>query len=240
MHPHDLYLTALAFLSELLGTISGFGSSTFFLPLGSLLEKFQLILVLTALLHCFGNLSKLFLFRKNLDLSLLAKLGIPAIFFTGIGAWLSSHFSSNILQQLLGILLIVISMLHFFRKSTRAKIGILPAASLCGVSGFLTGLVGTGGAIRGMALSALHIEKNTFVLLSASIDMGGDILRAGIYLKEGYMDWSQWFYLPLLGAAALLGTLLGKLILSKISQAHFEKIVAVFVFISAIAMILKR
>jgi uncharacterized membrane protein YfcA len=107
---------------------------------------------------------------------------------------------------------------------------------LSGISGFSTGLIGTGGALRGLALASLRIEKNSFISLSSSIDIGGDILRAIIYLANGYMDWQQWLYIPFLGIAALLGSLAGKKIISKLSQAQFEKIVAVFVFASGFAM----
>ncbi len=238
MELHDFLLTALAFFSELLGTISGFGSSTFFVPLALFLEKFQLILVLTSLLHCFGNISKFFLFRESFSKKLLLQLALPAILFTGIGAYLNSFFLSLYLQRVLGVLLIFLSTLHFFGRKKRVSMPV--ASALCGVSGLLTGLVGTGGAIRGLALSALQMEKNSFVLLSASIDLGGDLFRAAIYLYQGYMDWRQWFYLPLFGAAAIAGTILGKMILNKIPQEKFEKIVALLIFLSGISMLLKQ
>ncbi len=110
---------------------------------------------------------------------------------------------------------------------------------LCALSGFLTGLVGTGGAIRGLALAALGLNKNIFVMLSSSMDLGGDILRTGIYLKNGYMDWSQWFYLPLLGIAAIAGSWIGQKLLNHVSQAQFEKIVMVFVFLSGCTMLIQ-
>lgn len=62
MKPHDFLLTFLAFISEAIGTLSGFGSSTFFVPLAILVESFTFVLALTAILHCFGNLSKILLF----------------------------------------------------------------------------------------------------------------------------------------------------------------------------------
>ena len=64
---HDGGLIILAFLSETIGTVSGFGSSTFFVPTAIFFESFKLVLALTALLHIFGNISKLILFKRNFD-----------------------------------------------------------------------------------------------------------------------------------------------------------------------------
>ena len=73
--------------------------------------------------------------------------------------------------------------------------------------------------------------------MSASIDLCGDLLRAGIYINNGYMDWDHWFYIPLLGLAAFFGAMLGKIILQKMHQKLFEKIVAILIFISGFAMV---
>jgi len=76
-------------------------------------------------------------------------------------------------------------------------------------------------------------------MMSSAMDLGGDVLRAIIYIQNGYMDWSQWFYIPLLAAVALAGTYVGKKILSRIKQKNFEKIVSVMILLSGIALMFK-
>ena len=51
MQWHDIGLGFLAFISETVGTVSGFGSSTFFVPMAVFLESFHMVLALTAILH---------------------------------------------------------------------------------------------------------------------------------------------------------------------------------------------
>jgi uncharacterized membrane protein YfcA len=101
-----------------------------------------------------------------------------------------------------------------------------------------TGLVGTGGALRGLALAALRVPKSTFVALSAAIDLGGDTVRSLIYIKSGLFQWNHWFYIPALMLAALLGSIVGKWALSQISQRLFERLVAVFVFLSGLLFLI--
>lgn len=93
-------------------------------------------------------------------------------------------------------------------------------------------------ALRGIAITSLQVEKRSFVALSASIDLGGDLIRTEIYLYHGYFDWAHWFYIPMLMLAAYLGSLVGKYFLSKIPQHHFEKIVMGFVFFSGLTLLL--
>ena len=238
MQWHDLFLSLVAFVSELLGTLSGFGSSTFFMPIGVLIEKFNFILALTAMLHVFGNVAKLVLFRKSFDFGLFLKLALPSMILAGGGAQLNRYVAFESLKIYLGIFIMLLAVLFFIRRNIIARLSVGKAAAAIGVSGFVTGLLGTGGALRGIALAGLQLEKNSFVALSAGIDVGGDVIRAVIYLKNGYFDWSHWFYIPILLIAAYLGSTGGKFLLSKINQAQFEKVVMVFVFISGLVLIL--
>jgi len=56
----------IASLSEVVGTIAGFGSSVFFVPLAGLLLDFHGVLALTSILHVFSNAAKLVLFGRHI------------------------------------------------------------------------------------------------------------------------------------------------------------------------------
>ena len=55
----------LALIAEIIGTIGGFGSSVFFVPIGNFYFDFYSVLGLTAVFHLSSNLSKIFLFKKG-------------------------------------------------------------------------------------------------------------------------------------------------------------------------------
>jgi len=236
-HFHDFLLGLVAFTSEFLGTLSGFGSSTFFVPIGLLLENFKFILVLTSLLHCFGNTIRIILFRKSFSKKTFFTFFISSVTFTGVGALLTLIIKPYWLMKLLGVALVFISLTLFSNRFKELKAKMPFAVFLSSCSGFFTGLVGTGGALRGAALSTLSLSKETFIVTSASIDLGGDLLRAFIYLKNGYMDWSQSFYIPILLGTAYIGSKIGQMVVAHIHQSQFEKIVSLFILISGVILL---
>ncbi len=240
MHFHDIILILFAFLSEFIGTLSGFGSSIFFVPLAVLVESFHFVLAITAILHRCGNFSRIFTFKDSFQKGIFLRLALPSIVLTVLGALLATQVKTPLLENGLGVVLIFLSVVLLFGKKLIQLLPSRVAVVLCGVSGFLTGLVGTGGAIRGIALTALNVEKNAFVCLSASIDIEGDFFRMIIYLRNGFVDWSQWFYIPLLGIAAILGSKFVKGIMNQIKQEQFDRIVSFFIFLSGIVLVLEN
>ena len=55
----NLVFILLALVAEVLGTIGGFGSSVFFVPLGNFYFDFQSVLGIAAVFHLSSNLSKM-------------------------------------------------------------------------------------------------------------------------------------------------------------------------------------
>ena len=80
----------IALFSEIVGTVAGFGSSVFFVPLAGLFFDFHTVLALTSILHVFSNAAKLLLFGRYVRWGLLLLLGIPSIGCVILGALLSS------------------------------------------------------------------------------------------------------------------------------------------------------
>lgn len=144
----------LALLAEIIGTVGGFGSSVFFVPIGNFYFDFHSVLGLTAVFHLASNLSKIVLFREGLDKNLLLYIGLPSALFVILGGLLSKYIQGYWLEILLGIFLVAMSLIFLIKKD----LIISPNkknATLGGVfSGFSAGLLGTGGAIRGLTMAA--------------------------------------------------------------------------------------
>ena len=214
----------LALLAEIIGTIGGFGSSVFFVPIANFYFDFYSVLGLTALFHLSSNLSKLMLFKKGINKKLAINLGIPAVAFVIIGSLASSYLDSMVLQLVLSLFLITFSLLFLIKKEIALKATAKNALIGGSLSGFSAGLLGTGGAIRGLTMAAFNLEKSIFIATSALIDMAIDLSRTVVYWINGYIHKHDLIYIPFLLLIGFFGSWLGKKVLLHIPQPVFKKI----------------
>ena len=84
---------------------------------------------------------------------------------------------------------------------------------------------GTGGALRSAFLTAFGLPKDTYLATSAAAALAVDLTRIPVYLSQGFLEKSYYPHVLLLLIIAFLGSYLGKLIVSRIPQPLFRKIV---------------
>ena len=226
-----LFFVFLALLAEVLGTVGGFGSSLFFVPIAGFFFDFHSVLGITALFHLSSNISKIALFRTGFDKKLIINIGIPAILFVLLGAYLTKYFDNKILEILLAIFLITISIILMIFKNLKLKPNFFNSISGGALSGVTAGLLGSGGAIRGLTLAAFDLKKEIFIATSAIIDLGIDLSRSVVYFSNGYMHKHDLYLVPILLVVSVVGTYVGKKILHRFSQEQFKYIVLALILI---------
>tara|TARA_R110002126_G_scaffold277560_1_gene423503 strand:+ start:66162 stop:66899 length:738 start_codon:yes stop_codon:yes gene_type:complete len=230
----------LSLIAEVLGTVGGFGSSVFFVPIANFFFDFQSVLGITALFHLSSNISKIAIFKKGFDKKIVLTLGIPAILFVLIGAYFSKFLDPKILTYILGFFLIILSLLFLIFKNLKINPNKKNAIIGGSLSGLSAGLLGTGGAIRGITLAAFKMDKSKFIATSAIIDLGVDFSRTIIYYLNGYMHERHLYLLPILIVVSILGTWIGKKIVDKISQEQFRSFVLILILIIGIVSIISN
>jgi uncharacterized membrane protein YfcA len=167
-------------------------------------------------------------------------MGISAILSVIIGAVISKYAPVKELEIFLSIFMIAISILLLTgiqKKVHASNTNLIIGGSL---SGFIAGLIGTGGAIRGITLAAFQIEKNTFIPTSAIIDMGVDSSRLLIYIYNGFIQTNFLYMIPALILISMLGSWIGKKILIQLSESVFQKIVLGVIFTLALVQLIKN
>jgi uncharacterized membrane protein YfcA len=176
----DVLFFIAALLSEIIGTMAGFGSSTIFLPIALFFFDFRTALILVAIFHMSGNIGRIAFFRHGFDKALLFRFGIPSIIFTIIGALLVDLISQPALKLILGSFLVVYVVLSIYRPG----LSLRPTGrnTLIGgsVSGFFAGLIGTGGALRSSFLTSYNLEKSAYISTAAAISLAVDLQDTGL------------------------------------------------------------
>ena len=229
----------LSLLAEILGTLGGFGSSLLFVPIAGFFFDFQTVLGITALFHLSSNLSKIVLFRNGIDRKLIIQMGIPAVLFVILGAFLTRFVNTKSLEIVLSLFLIVLSggLLIFKQLVIRPN----SRNSIIGgsLSGLAAGLLGTGGAIRGITLAAFNLEVEVFIATSAAIDMGIDLSRSVVYFSNGFVHNHDLYLIPVLLIIGMLGTWIGKKLLQRFTQQQFKSLALAMILLIGIISLIK-
>ena len=234
----DILFFIAAFLSEIVGTIAGFGSSTIFLPISLFFVDFKTALILVAIFHLFGNIVRITFFKHGLNKKIIFVFGVPSILLSLLGASLVGILPQSALKVILGVFLISISASFLIRPQLKLSTNTGMVLAGGSISGFITGLVGTGGALRATFLTGFNLEKAKYIATAASIALGTDLTRIPVYISQGFLAEQYYYYIPILFVMAISGSFLGKKIVTKINQEKFKKIVLIVIILVSIKFVL--
>ena len=148
-----------------------------------------------------------------------------------MGGYLSKIVKSDYLEVILGVFLIALALLFLIKKNLVIKAEKKESIIGGSLSGLTAGLLGTGGAIRGLTMAAFNLEKSVFIATSAFIDFMIDFSRTIVYYQNGYIGSEEIKYVPFLFVIGLVGTFIGKKILNYIPQSKFKRISLVLILV---------
>lgn len=227
-----------ALIAEIIGTMAGFGSSTIFLPLALLFVDFKTAIILVAIFHLFGNLSRIIFFRQGFDKRIILQFGVPSVLLSLLGAFLIGVLPQPVLKLILGIFLVVTSVSFLAKPGLKFPANTRTFIAGGSVTGFITALVGTGGALRATLLQGFNIEKVRYIATTATIALATDATRIPVYISQGFLTEQYFLYLPILFAIALAGSFIGRKIVRRIDQEKFRKMVLVAIILVSVKFII--
>ncbi|MCP4263119.1 MAG: sulfite exporter TauE/SafE family protein [Planctomycetes bacterium] len=232
-------ITLIVIIASAVGTLTGFGTSTLMIPVLLSFYPVPQTLLFVGIIHWFGNLWKLLLFRKGFQWKLILSFGIPGIAATYLGAELLSDISTALLLRVLGSFLIIYVIYLFAKSSFKIKQSLLAGACGGALSGFCAGLFGMGGAIRGLFLTSFDLPKAVYIATAGAIALTIDTTRLATYIKNdarlpNLLFWGMLIFIP----ASFIGARIAKSFVEKIPQEHFRKVVAVFLLLMGIKLLL--
>ena len=208
-------------------TVAGFGSSALLIPVALLFMDIKTAVFVVAVFHLFNNAFKIRLFRKSIDFKIFLLFGMPSILMAFTGAVLISSSPLEAVKIILGLFMMVYAVYSFIKPDFGLKKSNPTAVIGGSLSGFLAGFIGLGGATRGVFLTAFNLPKEIYVATSAMIALVIDVTRIPTYLiTKTVQDPSYYVLLPFLCVMAYFGVKTGKVLLQKINQDTFRRIVS--------------
>jgi hypothetical protein len=232
-------ILCIVIIASCIGTMTGFGTSTIMVPIVLLFYPVPQTLLFVGIIHWFGNIWKLILFKKGFQWRLILSFGVPGIAAAFFGASLVFNIPGMIFSRILGIFLICYVIYLFVKSSFRIKPNLFAGACGGALSGFFAGVFGIGGAVRGLFLMAFDLPKEVYIATAGAIALFIDTTRLTTYFLKGarleqLLLWGLLIFVP----ASFLGARIARHIVDKIPQEHFRKVVAVFLLLVGIKLIL--
>lgn len=234
----DIAFLVFSYIAAIIATLAGFGSSTLLIPLAIMFMDAKTAIFIVACFHLFNNAFKIKAFWGKIDFKTFMLFGIPSIIFAFAGAILISVMPVDTIKKTIALFLIIFAIYSLLRPKfviRETRVNAVVGGSL---SGLLAGLIGLGGAIRSTFLISFNLSKEIYVATSAMIAFVIDLTRIPTYLfSKMVQDTSYYILLPFLILSAYFGVKTGKMLLGKINQEIFRRVVLVAILLVGVKLL---
>lgn len=224
-----LLLGLLTLVASAIGAATGFGISTLMIPVMTLYLPLPLVLLFVGIIHLFGDIWKIALFKSGFDWKLILGFGLPGIAASYIGASLTFFAQELPLKRILGVFLLLYVAYLLFKPEWALPKTTSTAVTGGLFSGLFAGFFGVGGAVRGAFLTAFDLPKDIYIFTSGVIALFIDVTRISRYIVGG-TELEQHLLLALVASVPIsfLGAFLAKRFLDRLPQKFFRSFIAIF------------
>ena len=235
---NPILLSIVIYVASIVGTVAGFGSSTVLLPVLLLFIPYVPAQFFVAVLHLFGDVWKIILFRraKTKPWLIIASFAVGGSIMSYLGATISVH-APDVLFKVFGFFLLLYTTFIVYEPKFRVK--PTPQAAVLGgtVSGLCAGLFGVRGAIRSAFLHAFGFAPYAYLFATGASSLPIDIARIVVYASNGTVLTIPFKTIPVYLLASLFGAITGKMLIKRIPQERFRQLVAGLLALLAIRLI---
>ena len=176
-----LLIALLTLIASAVGTVTGFGTSTIMVPVMVSFYPLPQTLLLVGIIHWFGDIWKMLLFRRGARWRLILLFGVPGIAMSVVGGLVVFQAPEEILARVLGAFLLAYVALILVKG--RFRLPETTATALLGgaLYGLTAGIFGVGGAVRGAFLAAYDLPKEVYIFTAGAIGLVVDTGRLLAY-----------------------------------------------------------
>ncbi len=233
-----IILALVTLVASGVGTLSGFGTSTIMVPVLALALPLPVVLLFVGIIHFFGDIWKMLLFRQGLKPGLLLAFGLPGIIAAYLGARIPLGADPALLKRLLGAFLVAYAAFILSRSRWRLPANRKGAFLGGALSGLFAGAFGVGGAVRGAFLSAFDLPRAVYIFTAGCIAFMIDFSRIVSYLAGGVrLPTVLALSLLLCIPVSFLGAFLAKKVVHKIPEGSFRSVIMVMLGLVALKLL---
>ncbi len=236
-----LLLSLAGILAYVLSTISGGGGALTLLPIVGFYLRPDAVAPVVNLGNMIGRPARLVLFWKDINWSLVFFYVPSAWLGAFIGASLFVRVNSQWMGYLLGGFLIYAGLQFLISKKEQTfvvkKFYFIPL-------GFIVAIISTLFGATGPIMNAFYLnyglKKEELIATKTANSFLVGIVQIGSYAFLGSLNGDLWAYGLAIGIGAIIGNLIGKNLLQKMSHYFFKQLIIVVMLISGALMIINH
>jgi uncharacterized membrane protein YfcA len=231
----------VVFFAYMLRGATGFGAGVVAIPALALAMPLNVVIPVVTTLGIVASLGQSVQEFRHVDWRALRGLALPSLVGLALGLWLFASLDQRLLLRAFAAFIIVYGLWSLAPRRPRIA---LPRAALAVAAGGSGGLVATlfggmAGPFYAIYLRALALDKRRFRASISSVLLGLGLVRAGGYGSLGFYDRRALALLVLLAPVMVVAMLAGDRWHARLDQAKFERVVALLLAASGVALLFK-
>lgn len=235
------FCLAVVFAGYTLRGATGFGAGVVAIPLLALVLPLNVVIPVITTLGIVASFGQSLREFRYVDWRALRGLALPSAIGLALGLWLFASLDQALLLRAFASFIIAYGLWSLVPRAPATRV---PPRSLAAAVGGTGGLVATlfggmAGPFYAIYLRALNMDKRRFRASMSSVLLALGLVRAAGYGGLGFYDRRALAVLVLCAPVMGLAMLAGDRWHARLEQARFERVVALLLAASGIALLLK-
>ncbi|TWT71487.1 sulfite exporter TauE/SafE family protein [Crateriforma conspicua] len=221
-----VFLVLCTLIASTLSAVTGFGGAAILLPVLVAMFGIRDAVPILTVAQLIGNGSRVWFNRKEIRYDVVGWFALGAVPAALIGGWLFAAAPAPALTRLLGVFLIAVVI--FRHTSAIVKMPTMQLrwfAPLGAVTGFLSALIGTVGPLVAPFFLAFGLIKGAYIGTEALAAIVMHTTKLAAYGGGDAFSTLAAFIGLLLGPILILGSLLGKRLVDRVSERFFSLLI---------------
>lgn len=230
-------ITAVAIFAGVVGSIAGFGSSVMLLPVLTYSLGAKAAVPIMAVASLLGNLSRVAIWRREIDWRAVAAYSSTAVPSAALGAHTFVALDSTVVEVALGAFLIGVVPFRRAAEARGYRIGLKGLAAGGAILGFLTGIVASTGPVNAPLFLGYGLVKGPYISTEAASSAFVYLTKSGVFSLLGALPQDIVLMGIAVGTALFAGALIAKRIVDKVPPAAFRVLLDVLLVVVGFVML---
>ena len=234
--PTLLILILSAFLSSALSGMLGMGGGVLLLGVIASLVETTYVVPLLAVIQAISNSARLLLFFKNINWRIVGYYVIGLLPGAILGIYIFKLLPKDLIKLMMGVFILLAVFVPTSKSENRLSEGVFIAVGF--IAGFIGIFFGVSGPFTGPFYIRRKIIKEELISTKATCQALDQLLKVFLFGFIGINILSNWNIIILLTLAVIVGTIIGKRLLNKLSDKAFLTIFKIVLIVIAVRIVI--